>query len=100
MRHRTKIRFTGPQLAFVREAHPHCRFDDLTEVTFEFDRAGNVVDCTAKIDRNAPKRDSMLYAGAVARLYAIALKRFNARAQGSATVLQFPPDSNGSRPVA
>ena len=96
--HRTKIRITGQQLAFIREAHPHCRFEDLAEVTFEFDRAGNVVDCTAKTNRNAPERD---YAGAgLTILYAIARKRFVAWAQGSATVLQFPPANNGSRALA
>jgi hypothetical protein len=97
---RTKIRFTGQQLAFVRQAHPHCRFDGLLELSFEFDRVGNLVNCTAKIDCNAPERDVMFYADVAARLYAIARKRFNARTQGSATVLQFRSDSNGSRPVA
>jgi hypothetical protein len=85
---RTKIRFTAPQLAFVKEVHPHCRFDDLAEVTFEFDRAGNVSDCTAKTDRNPPERDYTV--AGLTTLYAIARKRFAARAPGSATILQFP----------
>jgi hypothetical protein len=36
-----KIRFTEPQIALVMRAHPNCNLDYLTELSFEFDQAGN-----------------------------------------------------------
>ena len=83
-----KIRFTEPQIALVIRAHPNCNLDRLTEVSFEFDQAGEIIDCTGtindggKIDRN--------YAGSgLARLYEMARRLFTARQTG-ATILQFP----------
>jgi hypothetical protein len=44
-----EIRFTEPQIALVMRAHPTCNLDHLTEVSFEFDQAGNIVDCSGTI---------------------------------------------------
>jgi hypothetical protein len=41
MKPTTKIRFTEPQIALVMRAYPNCNLDRLTEVSFEFDQAGN-----------------------------------------------------------
>ena len=35
-----KIRFTEPQIELVIRAHPNCNLDHLTEVSFEFNQAG------------------------------------------------------------
>jgi hypothetical protein len=92
MKPTTKIRFTEPQIALLMRAHPDCNLDRLTEVSFEFDQAGEIIDCTGtikdggNIDRN--------YAGSgLARLYEMARRLFTARQTG-ATILQFP---NGER---
>jgi hypothetical protein len=45
MRTSTKIRFTETQIALLMRAHPNCNLDRLTELSFEFDQAGKVVDC-------------------------------------------------------
>src|SRR5262245_66185126 len=45
----TKIRFTEPQIALVMRAHPNCNLDNLSEVSFEFDQAGKIVDCIGTI---------------------------------------------------
>src|SRR5262249_11733926 len=83
-----KIRFTEPQTALVMRAHPNCNLDCLTEVSFEFDQAGKIIDCIGtikdggNIDRN--------YAGSgLVRLYERARRQLAAR-QTSATILQFP----------
>jgi hypothetical protein len=54
MKPTTKIRFTEPQIALVMRAHPNCNLDRLTEVSFEFDQAGEIIDCigTIKDDGN------------------------------------------------
>ena len=82
-----KFRFTEPQIAFVIRAQPNCNLDRLTEVSFEFDQAGNVIDCIgtvlsgANIDHN--------YAGSgLLRLYEKARRQLAPR-QTSATILQF-----------
>jgi hypothetical protein len=69
-------------------AYPNCNLDRLTELSFEFDQAGKIIDCVGiikdggNIDHN--------YAGrGLARLYETALRQFTAR-QTSATILQFP----------
>jgi hypothetical protein len=88
MKPTTKIRFTEPQIALVMRAHPNCNLDRLTELSFEFDQAGKIIDCTGtikdggNIDRN--------YAGSgLARLYERARRQFNTRPTG-ATISQFP----------
>ena len=82
-----KIRFTEPQIAFVMRAHPHCNLDRLTEVSFEFDEAGKIIDCIGTIkDGGSMDHD---YAGSgLARLYATARRQLTSR-QTSATILQF-----------
>lgn len=86
------IRFTEPQIALVMRAHPNCNLDRLAELSFEFDQAGKIIDCTATIkDGGSMDHD---YAGSgLARLYATARRQLTGR-QTSATILQF---SNGER---
>ena len=83
-----KIRFTEPQIALVMRAHPNCNLERLTELSFEFDQTGNIVDCVGTIkDGRDIDHD---YAGSgLARLYETARRKFTAR-QTSATILQFP----------
>ena len=92
MKPTTKIRFTEPQIALVMRAHPNCNLDHLIELSFEFNQAGEIVDCVGtvkdggNIDRN--------YAGSgLARLYRAARRRLTAR-QTTATIIRFP---NGER---
>ena len=92
MKSKIKVRFTEPQIALVMRAHPNCNLDRLTELSFEFDRSGKIIDCigTIKDDGNIDHD----YAGSgLARLYDTARRKFTAR-QTSATLLQFP---NGER---
>ena len=49
MKPRTKIRFTEPQIALVMRAYPDCNLDRLTELSFEFDQAGMIIDCVGTI---------------------------------------------------
>ena len=92
MKPTTKIRFTEPQIALVMRAHPNCNLDHLTELSFEFDQAGKIVDCIGTIkDGGSINHD---YAGSgLARLYQTARRQFAIR-QTSAPILQFP---NGDR---
>src|SRR5262249_3031253 len=88
MKPTVKIRFTEPQIALVMRAHPNCNLDRLTEISFEFDQTGNIVDCLGKIkDVGNFDRD---YAGSgLARLYETARRKL-ADGKTSATILQFP----------
>ena len=88
----TKIRFTEPQIAFVMRAHPHCNLDRLTEVSFEFDQAGNIINCIGTIKDSGNIHHNYADSG-LARLYETARRQFTAR-QTEATILQFP---NGER---
>jgi hypothetical protein len=58
MKSTIKVRFTEPQIALVMRAHPNCNLDRLTEVSFEFDQAGKIIDCIGKIknEGNIPSR--------------------------------------------
>jgi hypothetical protein len=49
MKSTIKIRFTEPQIALVMRAHPNCNLDHLTEVSFEFDQTGTIIDCIGTI---------------------------------------------------
>ena len=83
-----KIRFTEPQIALVMRAHPNCNLDRLAELSFEFDQAGKIIDCTGTIKDG--KNIDHNYAGSgLARLYERARRRLAAR-ETSATILQFP----------
>jgi hypothetical protein len=92
MKPTTKIRFTEPQIALVMRAYPNCNLDRLTEVSFEFNQAGGVIDCTGTM-KDGDNVDHDYAGGGLARLYETARRLLAAR-QTSATILQFP---NGAR---
>jgi len=93
-----KIRFTEPQIALLMRAHPNCNLDRLTEVSFEFDQAGKIIDCTGTIKDGANPNHN--YAGSgLARLYEKARRRLTAR-QSSATILRFPNGEGLAKGVA
>jgi hypothetical protein len=89
-----KIRFTEPQIEFVVRAHPNCNLDHLTEVSFEFDEAGDIVNCVGTI-KDGGNIDHNYAGTGLARLYWTARRHFTAR-QMSATILLFP---NGDKLV-
>jgi len=69
-------------------AHPNCNLDRLTELSFEFDQAGKIIDCIGTIKDG--KNIDHDYAGTgLARLYKKARSLLAAR-HTSATILQFP----------
>jgi hypothetical protein len=79
-------------------AHPNCNLDHLTELCFEFDQAGTIIDCfgTIKVGGNIHHD----YAGSgLARFYETARRQFRAR-QTSATILQFPDGERLAKCVA
>jgi hypothetical protein len=88
MKTTTKIRFTEPQIELVIRAHPNCNLNHLTKVSFEFDQAGEIVDCvgTIKADGNI---DHDYVGRGLARLYETARRQLAVR-QTSAMILQFP----------
>jgi hypothetical protein len=49
MKRTIKVRFTETQIALLMRAHPDCNLDRLTEVPFEFDQAGKIIDCIGTI---------------------------------------------------
>ena len=87
-----KIRFTEPQIALVMRAHPNCNLDRLTELSFEFDQSGKIIDCIGTI-KDGGNIDHDYAGSGLARLYGTARRQLAAR-QTSATILQFP---NGER---
>jgi hypothetical protein len=88
-----KIRFTEPQIALLMRAHPDCNLDRLTELSFEFDQAGKIIDRIGTI-KDGANNDHDYTGNGLARLYERARRQLAAR-QTSATLLQFP---NGERP--
>src|SRR5262249_35298044 len=92
MKPTTKIRFTEPQIALLMRAHPNCNLDHLTEIFFEFDQAGKVIDCMGTI-KDGGNIDHDYAGNGLVRLYETARRQLTAR-QTSATILQFP---NGER---
>src|SRR5438132_467704 len=98
MRPTTKIRFTEPQIALVIRAHPNCNLDHLTEVSFEFDRAGKIIDCIGTI-KDGGNIDHNYAGTGLARLYETARRQLTAR-RTSATILQFPNGEGRHRSVA
>jgi hypothetical protein len=88
----TKIRFTEPQIAFVIRAYPDCNLGHLTEISFEFDQTGKVIDCLGTIKDGGNIGHGYVGNG-LARLYETARRQWAAR-QTSATILQLP---NGDR---
>jgi hypothetical protein len=83
-----KIRFTEPQIALLMRAHPSCNLDHLTELSFEFDHAGKIIDCIGAI-KDGGNSDHNYAGNGLARLYETARRKFAAR-QTSVTILQFP----------
>jgi hypothetical protein len=83
-----KIRFTEPQIALVMRAHPNCNLDHLTELSFEFDQAGTIIDCIGTI-KDCGNSDYDYAGSGLARLYEMARRHFTAP-QTSQTLLQFP----------
>jgi hypothetical protein len=83
-----KIRFTEPQITLVMRAHPNWNLDRLTELIFEFDQSGKIIDCTGTI-RDGGNIDRNYAGSGLALLYETARRKFVAR-QTSATILQFP----------
>src|SRR5262249_18724010 len=88
MKPTTKIRFTEPQIALVMRAHPGCNLDHLSELSFEFDQAGTIIDCIGTIKPGGNVDHDHTGSG-LARLYRAARRRLITRAN-SATILQFP----------
>jgi hypothetical protein len=88
MKPTTKIRFTEPQIALVMPAHPNCNLDGLIELSFEFDQAEEIIDCTGTI-KDGGNIDHDYSGSGLAHLYETARRKFTAR-QTSATILQFP----------
>jgi hypothetical protein len=73
-------------------AHPSCNLDGLTEVAFEFDQAGKIIDCIGTI-KDSGNVDHNYSGSGLAHLYEKARRKF-ASSTTSATILQF---SNGER---
>jgi len=100
MKPTTKIRFTEPQIALVMRAYPNCNLYRLSELSFEFDQAGKIINCVGTI-KDAGNVDHDYVGSGLARLYETARRQLTAR-QTSATILQFPrresavPHSSGS----
>jgi hypothetical protein len=92
MKPTTKIRFTESQIALVTRAYPICNLGHLTEVCFEFDQAGKIIDCIGTI-KDGGNIDYNYAGSGLARLYETARRQLAAR-QTNATILQFP---NGER---
>jgi hypothetical protein len=74
-----KIGFTEPQIALVMRAHPNCNLHRLTELSFEFDQDGNIVDCIGTIKNGGNIDHDYAGSGARARLYDAARRRLTAR---------------------
>jgi hypothetical protein len=83
-----KMSFTEAQIALVMRAHPNCNLEHLTELSFEFDHRGKIIDCIGTI-KDGGNIDHDYAGSGLARLYERACRQFTAR-QTSATILQFP----------
>jgi hypothetical protein len=79
MKPTTKIRFTEPQIALVMRAHPNCNLDHLTELSFEFDHRGKIIDCIGTI-KDGGDIDHDYAGGGLARLYEMARRVFTTSA--------------------
>jgi hypothetical protein len=92
MKPTTKIRFTEPQIALVMRAYPNCNLDHLSELSFEFDQVGTIIDCIGTI-KHGGNVDHDHAGSGLARLYEMARRQLAAQ-QTSAKILQF---SNGEK---
>jgi hypothetical protein len=88
MKQTTEFRFTESQIALVMRAHPNCNLDHLTEVSFEFDHVGRVIDCVGRVSQGGNLTHDYTGSG-LARLYKAARRLLAAR-QTAPTILQFP----------
>jgi len=69
-------------------AHPNCNLDHLTELSFEFDQVGTIIDCVGTIKEGGSIDHD--YAGSgIARLFERARRQLTAKQTG-VTILQFP----------
>jgi hypothetical protein len=93
-----KIRFTEPQIELVMRAHPNCNLDHLTELSFEFDQAGKIIDCIGTVKAGGNIDHDHAGSG-LARLYETARRRLIARPT-TATILQFPDGERLAKCVA
>jgi hypothetical protein len=87
MKPTTKIRFTEPQIALVMRAHPNCNLDHLTELSFEFDQAGEIIDCIGTIKHGGNIEHD--YAGRGLAIVQDGTPPIHGSTT-SATILQFP----------
>jgi hypothetical protein len=88
MKRTIKVRFTETQIALLMRAHPDCNLDRLTELSFEFDLAGKIIDCVGTIKAGGNIGHDYTGSG-LAHLYSAARRKLTGR-QTSATILQFP----------
>jgi hypothetical protein len=79
-------------------AHPDCNLDRLTELSFEFDQSGKIIDCIGTI-KDGGSIDHDYSGSGLARLYERARRKLAAR-QTSATILQFPDGERLAKCVA
>jgi len=83
------IRYTHFQLDLIEQAHPDVDLGNLVEVSFEFDREGQIVNCVGRAD-GEPEDN---YDGPeLRRLYVMARRQLALRAANddSATIIAFP----------
>jgi hypothetical protein len=83
-----KIRFTEPQIAIVMRPQPKSNLDRLTELCFEFDQTGKIIDCIGII-KDGGNIDHDYAGSGLARLYKAARRLITARQTGP-TILRFP----------
>jgi len=89
----TRIRFTEPQLALFKRAHPDADLESLIDVTFEFDRKGRLVDCFGTVEGAAdPAFNDNPWLSTLCNLARERLAKLPA--SGAATIVQFPGASN------
>jgi hypothetical protein len=72
------IRFTEPQIALAMRAYPNCNLDRLIELSFVFDEAGKIMDCTGTI-KDGPNTQHDYAGRGLAYLYKTARRKVTAR---------------------
>jgi hypothetical protein len=98
MKATTKIRFTEGQIALVLRAYPNCNLGHLTEVCFEFDKSGKIIDCIGTT-KDGGTIDNNYVGSGLRRLYDRARLQLTARQTG-ATILQFPNGAKHHMPLS
>jgi hypothetical protein len=88
------IRFTAFQIELVKRADPASQLHNLTELTFEFDKGGNVIDCLGRCEGLQLTDDDYDGPGLL-RFFEMARKQCAARLSDSgAKVLSFQARSD------